>query len=348
MISYAKAINEAMQIAMRKDPKVLCYGLGVTDPKRIFGTTSDLLEEFGPERVFDVPASENALTGIGVGAAIMGYRPVLVHQRVDFALLSVDQIVNAAAKWRMMFGGVSCVPFVIRMVIGRGWGRGRTHSQVLHSWFAQIPGLKVVLPTTPSDASGMLQSAISDDNPVIFMEHRWLHNSVGVVDHFKDVPIGKANLLRNGSDITVVAMSQMTLEAIRASEFLAGKGIKVDLIDLRSVRPIDWETIKSSVSKTGRLLAVDIAPGAMSVASEIISEITQCCWHNLKCAPIKLALPNKATPTSFSLTQSFYPTWRDIVKATFQAVGAPVDLPSEDQVKSLPHDVPDEYFRGPF
>ncbi len=182
--NFSEAIREALFVAMEADSGVLCYGLGVTDPKGVFGTTMGLEEKFGSNRVFDMPTSENAMTGIGIGASLNGFRPVLTHQRLDFALLSLDQIINNAAKWRFMFGGARGVPITIRMIIGRGWGQGPTHSQNLQALFGHIPGLKVVMPSTAKDAKGLLLSSIFDPDPVIFLEHRWLHSMV------EDVPEG--------------------------------------------------------------------------------------------------------------------------------------------------------------
>jgi pyruvate dehydrogenase E1 component beta subunit len=209
--TFAAAIRDALAVALERDPAVIVYGLGTTDPKGVFGTTLDLHRKFGDRRVFDMPTSENAMTGVGIGAALGGLRPVLTHQRLDFALLSLDQIVNNAAKWRFMFGGRRGVPITIRMIIGRGWGQGPTHSQSLQAWFAHIPGLKVVMPTSAEDAKGLLLASIFDDDPVIFLEHRWLHNVTGDVppgDY--RTPIGKARLVRSGADVTVVGMSLMT------------------------------------------------------------------------------------------------------------------------------------------
>ena len=206
-MTFAAAIRDALRVALTQDSRVICYGLGVTDPLGVFGTTAGLGDEFGADRVFDMPTSENAMTGIAVGAALGGLRPVMTHQRLDFALLSLDQIVNNAAKWRFMFGGARGVPMTVRMIIGRGWGQGPTHSQNLQAWFAHIPGLKVIMPATPADAKGLLLSSIFDDDPVIFLEHRWLHNASGTVpagDY--RVPIGRAQRLRQGNDITIVAM----------------------------------------------------------------------------------------------------------------------------------------------
>ena len=185
-MTFADAINDGIRLAMAKDKKVLCYGLGVTDPKNVLHTFN-LESEFGSDRVFDIPCSENAMTGIAVGAALRGYRSVLTHQRLDFALLSMDQIVNSAAKWHFMFGSKNSVPITIRMILGRGWGQGPTHSQNLQSWFAHIPGLKVVSPSNAYDAKGLLLSTIFDPNPVIFLEHRWLHNSLSEVPNGYEV-----------------------------------------------------------------------------------------------------------------------------------------------------------------
>ncbi|MGZ5926964.1 MAG: alpha-ketoacid dehydrogenase subunit beta, partial [Rhizomicrobium sp.] len=176
LTSFAQSIRDGLAVAMAADPAVICFGLGADDPKGVFGTTLDLHKQFGSDRVFDMPTSESAMTGIAIGAALNGLKPVLTHQRLDFALLSMDQLVNNAAKWRFMFGGRRSVPITIRMIIGRGWGQGPTHSQSLQAWFAHIPGLKVVMPTTAEDAKGLLLSSIFDPDPVIFLEHRWLHN----------------------------------------------------------------------------------------------------------------------------------------------------------------------------
>jgi acetoin:2,6-dichlorophenolindophenol oxidoreductase subunit beta len=225
-ISFTQAINEALHQAMARDKNVVCYGLGVGDPKEIFGTTKGLQEKFGSERVFDMPTAENAMTGIGIGASLLGTRPVMVHQRLDFFLLAMDQLVNNAAKWYYMFGGQRSVPIVIRLIIGHGWGQGPTHSQNLHAWFAHIPGLKVVIPRTPYEAKGMLLSSIFDDNPVVFLEHRWLHASTGEVpekEYF--VTIDQAHVVEEGKDLTIVSLSYMTVEAIQAVEELKKHGI---------------------------------------------------------------------------------------------------------------------------
>ncbi|MBI3251555.1 MAG: alpha-ketoacid dehydrogenase subunit beta, partial [Candidatus Andersenbacteria bacterium] len=240
ILSAAQAILEATSQAMADDPHVIIIGEGVPDPKGIFGTTLALRDTFGSARVWDMPVSENGLTGVCIGAAISGMRPILTHQRVDFSLLSLDQIINNAAKWHYMFGGQVSVPLVIRMVIGHGWGQGAQHSQNLQALFAHIPGLKVVMPASPYDAKGLLASAIHDNNPVIFLEHRWIHGMKGEVpaDMYR-IAIGKARRWHVGDDITIVSSGYMTVEALRASHILAQVGIMADLIDLRSIKPWD-------------------------------------------------------------------------------------------------------------
>ncbi len=348
-MKFTKAINEAMFESMSLDNKVICYGLGVDDPKRIFGTTEMLRECFGGERVFDMPTSENGMTGVGIGVAMGGYRPVMVHQRLDFFLLSMDQLVNAAAKWYYMFGGQVNIPIVIRLIVGRGWGQGPTHSQSLHAWFSHIPGLKVVMPSNAADAKGLLMTSIFDGNPILFIEHRWLHDQDGVVptgDY--RVPLGEAKILRKGNDITIVAFSFMTIEALHVVDYLQKKNINCELIDLRTIQPIDWATIIKSVNKTGKILVLDFASRFGSVAGEIVAEIAEKCFDNLKSPPMRVCLPDHATPTSFGLTKDFYPSANEIVNAIEKLLGYDVDKEMLLSNITWPHDVPGDWFKGPF
>lgn len=349
-ISFTKAINEATMIAMDRDPNMLCFGLGMDDPKRIFGTTVGLPEAFGRQRVFDMPTSEAGMTGIAIGASLDGTRCLMTHQRLDFFLLALDQLVNNAAKWRYMFGGqASPVRLVIRLILGRGWGQGPTHSQSLQSWFAHIPGLKVVMPSFPSDAKGLLLSSIFDDNPVLFLEHRWLHNLQGpVADGDQRVPLGRASLVATGIDITVVTMSYMTVEALHAVQFLREAGVAVDLIDLRSIRPLDWETVLQSVRKTGRLIAIDTSHEMCSVASEIVATAASECFAELKAAPRRLTVPDHPSPTSPALAERFYPRAEDIVSAVAAMMGTTIDTGPLVAARTSPHDVPGDWFKGPF
>ena len=349
-ITFANAINEALDVALGIDSNVLCFGLGVPDPKGVFGTTLGLHEKYGVERVFDMPTAENGMTGIGIGAAISGMRPIMTHQRLDFFLLAMDQIVNNAAKWHYMFGGQGNVPITIRLILGRGWGQGPTHSQNLQSWFAHIPGLKVVMPANPYDAKGLLLSSIFDPNPVIFLEHRWLHNAIAEVpDGDFRIEIGKAKTLREGDDITIVSYSSMVPEALVATEFLSrNHNINCDLLDLRTISPLDWDSVFKSVKKTGRLLVLDTSNANNSVAGEIVARVTMDCWDFLKQAPQRIALPDIPVPTSYALTKNLYPTPDDIALKVGAMLNVEVSLEESLLGSSVHHDIPGKWFSGPF
>ena len=226
-ISFCEALNEAMHQEMERDPSVFVYGIGVPDHKSIFGSVDGILDRFGPERCIDTPLCEEAMTGFGLGAAIGGLRPIHTHIRVDFLILAMNQLVNMISNYIYSTVGRQSVPLVIRAVIGRGWGQGYQHSKSLHSWFAHVPGLKVVLPTTPRDAKGLLTSAIRDNNPVVFIEHRWLYWATeDVPEEPFTIPIGEGQILREGDDLTIVATSWMNIEALKAADILAQPGSK--------------------------------------------------------------------------------------------------------------------------
>lgn len=349
-LTFTQAINEALTIAMDRDPYTICYGLGVTDPKEIFGTTVGLQKKFGPSRVFDMPTSENAMTGVAIGASLNGIRPIMVHQRLDFFLLAMDQLVNNAAKWYYMFGGKRSAPITIRLIVGHGWGQGPTHSQNLHAWFAHIPGLRVIIPTNPHDAKGLLLASIFDDNPVIFIEHRWLHQQSGEVpEGYYETPLDKAKIINTGNDITIVSLSYMSIEALHAIEFLNKEGISCELIDLRSVQPIDWSTIFESVRKTGRLLALDTAQETLSVASEIIAKVSQELFHFLKAPPMRMGQPDFPSPASFGLTKEYYKRSEDIAKTIYKVIkNRELNIDNFIGQRKVQHDVPGEWFKGPF
>ncbi|MCX5696375.1 MAG: pyruvate dehydrogenase complex E1 component subunit beta [Candidatus Omnitrophica bacterium] len=349
-ITFAQAILEATGQCMEKDKSVYVMGLGVTDPKGVFGTTLGLKDKYGAERVLDMPVAENGMTGIAIGSALVGMRPIMTHQRLDFMLLSLDQIINNAAKWHYMFGGKMKVPLVIRLLIGRGWGQGPQHSQNLCSIFAGIPGLKVLMPTTPFDAKGLLISAVEDDNPVIFIEHRWLHSVTGVVpEEVYRVPIGKAKVISEGKDITVVSASFMTLEATRAAELLSKDGINSEVIDLRTIRPMDERTILDSIEKTGRLVVIDGAWRSFGIAAEVISLVSEKAHKYLKCAPCRITFPDIPIPTSHALTGDFYPRAIDIINTVRMMFGLPGQSEKEVGIcHESPLDVPDKAFAGPF
>ncbi len=348
-ITYAEAIREGFALALERDPRVMLIGLGIPDPKGFFGTTLDLPKKFGPERVMDMPCAENGMTGIMLGAAINGLRPILSHQRVDFAMLTMDQICTQAAKWHYMFGGIMKMPVVIRMIVGRGWGQGPQHSQCLHSWFAHIPGLKVVLPCSPHDAKGLLLASIFDDNPVVFLEHRWLHHVKGhVPEGFYTTEIGPARVAHSGKDVTIVAFSYMVLEALQAAAVLETTGIHAEVIDVRCVRPLDRETVLTSVRKTGRLVVADTSWAEAGMSAEILALATEGAFKDLKAAPKRVAFPDCPTPTSPALAAEFYPRHGHIVNAARETLGLAPDpavllVPSGQQL-----DVPNPAFTGPF
>lgn len=348
-ISFAQAINEGLHQAMALDENVIAYGLGIDDPKTIFGTTAGLKDQFGPERVFDMPTSENAMTGVAIGASLNGIRPVMVHQRIDFFLLAMDQLVNNAAKWHFMFNGQDNVPITIRLILGRGWGQGPTHSQNFHSWFAHIPGLKVVMPSTAEDAKGLLIESIFDNNPVLFLEQRWLHNMQGdVPEELYRIPLGKANTVRKGTDVTIVGMSIMTIEAIHACDYLKKHGIDCEVIDLRTISPLDWTAVFESVSKTGRLLALDNGHSNVSVAGEVIARTSMILWDKLKCAPQRLAMPDFPECTSPALTKNYHIRAEHIVAKVAEMLSRKVPVDSLIAERNYPLDIPGEWFKGPF
>ncbi len=354
IITGAVAIREAIDQSMAKDPRVFIVGEGVPDPKGVFGTSTGLREKYGKSRVWDMPVAENGMTGAVIGTAISGMRPILVHQRLDFALLSLDQIINNAAKWFYMFGGQQSVPLVIRMVIGHGWGQGAQHSQNLQALFAHIPGLKVVMPSQPADAKGLLMASIEDPNPVMFLEHRWIHNATGDVPKKRyTTPIGKANIVRKGTDVTIVSSSYMALEAIRAADLLKHMGISAEVVDLRTISPLDEGAIVRSLKKTGHLMIVDSAWTNGGVAGEIIARVATKHMGLLKAMPVRLGFPDMPTPSSPALTKHYYPNIESIMRGVCtllkkDASSVPKILAEDPSLSAVPHDVPNSSYMGPF
>jgi pyruvate/2-oxoglutarate/acetoin dehydrogenase E1 component len=354
-ITYTQAVREALDTCLAQSEDVIVIGEGVPDPKAIFGTTAGLAQKYGPKRVFDMPLAENGMTGVCIGAAMTGMRPVLVHQRIDFSLLAMDQIVNNAAKWHYMFDGKANVPLVVRMIIGRGWGQGPQHSQSLQSMFGQVPGLKVIMPATPYDAKGMLISAIEDDNPVIFIEHRWLQQ---IEDYVPEsdyrVSLDEARLLCEGDAVTVAAFSYAAMESFSAAKALAATmGIHVDVLDMRVVRPLDIDSVVRSVTKTGRLIVVDTALYTGSIAGEVIAQVMERAFVVMKSAPVRVALPDYPVPTSHFMTEDWYPGPRGVAEAVIDLVAA--DRDTEEYAALCAalqqqgrHDAPSNDFTGPF
>jgi len=341
-----EAINLALSQEMERDPDVFLYGLDVADHKGLFGSTLGLSVKFGPDRCFGTPLSEDAMTGFGLGAAINGMRPIHVHQRADFVMLAMNQIINMISNMRYMTAGKVKVPIVIRAVIGRGWGQSAQHSKSLHSFYAHVPGLKVVLPTTPQDAKTLLVAAIRDDNPVIFMEHRWLYDIKDEVDTDPDStsPLGKSARLRSGSDLTVVAVSWMNVEALKAAEILKKKhGIYLDIIDVRTIAPLDYSMIYESVSKTGHCIVADYDWLDCGFSAEAATRISEHCFGKLKSPVSRIGFAHTPCPTARPLENKFYPNATDIIRLAEKKLGlSQADL-SEEEFLSYKNK-----FKGPF
>ncbi|MEK9943000.1 MAG: transketolase C-terminal domain-containing protein [Gammaproteobacteria bacterium] len=353
--SGAEGIRDALDIALEKNASVFLIGEGVADPKGIFGTTTGLIDKYGSQRVVETPIAENGFTGVAIGAAMMGQRPVVIHQRVEFALLAMEQIVNNAAKTHYVSDGAHSLPMVVRLVVGRGWGQGPLHSQSLETLFGYVPGLKVLMPATAEDCKGMLLSAIEDNNPVIFLEHRWVHYVQGrVPTGYHLSPIDGPKRLWRGEKVTVVSSSYMTLEAIQAARALSEQGCEIDLFDLRVLRPLKLDDVIESVRRTGRLLVVDTGWKILGPGAEIVAQVVERCFEALQAPPQRLGLPDHPTPSSKSLAAAFYVRAEDIAIAAGVLAElsrgaierAASKLSAERQ--SHPIDVPHPSFQGPF
>ena len=321
-IKYSQALSEGIVQAMERDPSIFMTGIAVDYPSGIFGSTVEATRRF-PKRVFDAPAMENALTGIAVGAAAAGKRPIIVHPRNDFMFLAFDNMINLAAKWRYMYGGnAGQAPIVVRAVIGKGWGQGASHSQSLQAPLAHFPGLSVVMPAFPRDAKGLMLSALRHTGPVVILEHRALYDTTGdVPEEPVPTPLGKAAVVREGKDITIVATSFMAVEALHAAEELAKEGMEAEIVDLRSIRPLDEETVLRSVKKTGRLIVADTSWELCGVASEIAALAAEKGFEYLKAPVRRIAMANCPAPVSQPLEKAFYPTATTIAKAAMSMMG---------------------------
>ena len=321
-LSYGLAINEALHQKMDQDTSVFVLGQGVNNPWYVGNSAVELEKHFGRERVIDPPVSEQGMNGVGIGAALAGMRPVLIHPRMDFLLMGVEQIVNQAANWSYMFGGQVKVPLTIRAIINRGGEQAAQHSQALHSIFMHVPGIKVVVPSTPSDAKGLLVASIEDNDPVLYIDDRWLYEEEGEVEEeLYSIPIGVGQILRPGNDITIVSSSYMTHLAGNSIKQLEIQGIDPELIDLRSLTPLDDELIIKSVSKTGRLVILDSGWSTGGVASEISSRISDKLFGKLL-APIgRVTLPDHPAPASIVLENEYYPSVKDIVNVVSSVMG---------------------------
>jgi len=351
LMSYRDGLYRAMRGAMENHSHTLIIGQGVADHKGTFGTTLNLVDEFGPDRIIETPLAEEAVTGVCIGAALGGLYPINTHIRADFALLAMNQLINLAAKYRYMFGGRYEIPMLVRLVVGRSWGQGAQHSQSLQSLFAHIPGLTVIMPASPWAAMTAYDHAIRHHKgPVISFEHRLMYDL-----EFADDPLFNeqtphpfgARLERRGKDVTIVATSIMVLEAKRAATVLAAHGIECDIIDLNGLTPIDGTLVLDSIRKTGRLLVADTSWLAFGTAAEVCRIVAETAPHLLKAPVVSLGMQPAPCPTAKSLEDLFYPSLHDMIDTV-----AKLATGSEDHGVPLPDErsMADFYkkFRGPF
>lgn len=315
-LSYAQAINEAFHQVMERDERVFVLGQGVNNPWYVGTTAEGLDRRFGSRRVIDPPISENGMNGVVIGAALTGMRPIVIHPRLDFLLMGLEQLVNQASNWAYVFGGQRGVPLVIRGIINRGGQQGAQHSQALQAIFMHVPGLKVVMPATPRDAKGLLVAAVEDGNPVVYIDDRWLYSEEGEVPRdLYAIPIGKAAVLQEGSDVTITATSYMVKLAMQAVGTLVQDGIRAEVIDVRTLKPLDTDLICASVRKTGHLVVADAAWKTAGAAAEIVARITEEAFDCLQAPIVRVTLPDVPAPSSPTLEQAYYPRADDIVAA---------------------------------
>lgn len=343
---FSEVVNLTLKEIMRSNNKTVLFGLGVDDPKGIFGTTKNLKEIFGNERVFDMPASENAMTGVAIGMSLNKMIPIMNHQRMDFFLLAMDQLVNNAAKWKYMFGGQQKTPIIIRLIVGRGWGQGPTHSQNFQNMFASVPGLKIYIPSFPSTVRNILHDAIKSSDPVLIIEHRWLHYMSEKIDfNIKPKKIAFVKKIKSGKDLTIVSSSYSTFEILKLYDVLKKNKISIDHLDINLLKPFNLDLVYNSVKKTGKLLILDNSVHKYcSFGGHLISELVSRKKNIFKKEPINLNLPDIPSPTSHHLSKYFYNNLEDICKKIGNLFNKKIKLPKNTHK----HDIPDPDFRGPF
>jgi pyruvate dehydrogenase E1 component beta subunit len=343
-MSYREAIRSALHREMERDPNVFVFGLDVDDHKSIYGTTQGLVERFGVKRCFGTPLSEEAMTGMALGAALCGLRPVHVHIRADFLLLAMNQLANMIPLASYLSGGELRAPLVIRAVVGRGWGQGAQHSKSMHSAFAHLPGLKVVMPASPNEAFGLLTSAIRDDGPVLVLEHRWLYDVEGPVDALPDgLPIGPAACVREGKDATVVSTSWMTIEALMAADVLEARGVQLEVVNARTIAPLDDAAIVQSVQRTGRCVIADNDWAHCGFGAELAARVAERCFGALRAPVMRVSWAPTPCPTTRVLEDAFYPNAQHIIRAVELQLGLdPQDLSGVDFYSY------ENRFKGPF
>jgi pyruvate dehydrogenase E1 component beta subunit len=315
-LSYANAILEATDQAMSLCRDVVVLGQLVDTKAGIFGTTTGLVDKYGPERVQDFPVSENLMTATAMGASLAGLRPLITHQRLDFMMYSLDAIVNWLALWRFKSNGKSAMRVTIRTIVGKGWGQGPQHSKSLHSWFGHLPGLRVAMPATAYDAKGLLLESLFGETPTLFVEGRGLYSMTDYVpEESYRIRFGRAVVRKAGRDVTMVALGMMVPLALKAAAILEAEGILVEIIDPRTISPLDRKTICDSAGRTGRLLVADPGWRSFGAAAEIVSSVAETVGEKLRAKPVRITFPDSHTPMSASLEREYYPDEGDLVRA---------------------------------
>ena len=356
-MNISEIINHTLKDIGAKDRRSIFMAQGIQDPTAVFGTLAGLGDVVSEERLIEMPVAESAAVGIAVGAATEGMRPILSFHRVEFLLLALEQIFNNAAKANFISGGVYSAPLLIRAVIGRGWGQGPSHSQGFETLFSSVPGLKVICPSVPETVQDMIWSSYLDDAPVICLEHRWVHYSLGELNKLQNKnPAIKPIKLSKGNALTIVSYGYMSLESMLVVKEFQRIRINIELIDLQCIRPLDIEKVVDSVKKTGCLLVVDQGYKFLGIGAEVVSQVTEYCFSALKCAPLRIGLPSLPSPSAVSLAKDYYCTSTDIGNAVLQIIGKEIpNHEAEDVISGIknirnqtPFDVPNKYFNGPF
>jgi len=341
---FYEAIKKITLRNIKRNKKVLLMGLGIDDPKGVFGTTLKIHKKFR-NQVFDMPTAENSMTGFALGLATSGFKPIIVHQRVEFSLLSIEQIFNQISKWHFMSGGKVSVPLVIRLIVGKGWGQGPQHSQSLETIFSHIPGLKVVAPTSPDNAYWLLNESIKDSNPIIFFEHRWLHNTYGEIKKINNYKIGKSIIEKRGNDITLISFSYSIIECIKASDFLK-KNYKIncEILNLLTLKPLDKNKIIQISKKNKKILIIDNGMTEYGISSEIFTIISE---NNRNNFIQRIGVLNAPIPSTVSLAKYYYPEAYNIAKKVLKMFKIK-ERGNLNKLLRINPDQPDKSFNGPF
>jgi len=352
-LTFADSIKMAIDESMHKDKNIILFGEGVDDPSSMFGTIKGLAKKYGSKRAIEMPLSENCLIGAAIGSSMMGDKIIVNLQRVEFALLALEQIINNAAKIHYISQGKHKVAVVIRLIIGRGWGQGPEHSQSLETLFSSIPGLKVMMPVFPNEAYEMMKLAILDQNPIIFLEQRWCHYIYGNVNKKINKKIECFSKLNNGDDLTLVSSGYASVEALKIVNFLKKYDIKVDLYNLKTLRPLNLNKIIKSIQKSKNFISIDNGPKTLGLGAEMLSQIFEKSIK-LKSAPIRMGLPDHPVPSSRSFVEEVYVTPKKIFYSIFKSLRISKQKSNKifseykKNIKSLPKDIPHPDFQGPF